>query len=100
MRELYVATTNGVFQYRPNGHSVTRVTARDARRDIQQAAGEQDAINAPAIFAGAAVPARTAARYGDRAMRYVRIEIGHAGQNLFARGGGARRWRRASGGLQ
>jgi len=81
--ELYVATADGLFHYRPNGHSVTRVTARDVRRDIQDAAGEQEAINAPAIFAYAAVPARTAARYGDRAMRYVQIEIGHAGQNLL-----------------
>jgi len=81
--ELYVATADGLFVYRPNGHSVTRVTERDVRRAIQHAAGEQDAINAPAIFAFAAVPARTAARYGDRAMRYVQIEIGHAGQNLL-----------------
>lgn len=35
--ELYVATADGLFQYWPNGHSVTRVTARDVRRDIQQA---------------------------------------------------------------
>jgi len=81
--ELYVATADGLFRYQPNGHNVTRITARDVRRDIRRAAGEQDAINAPAVFAFAAVPARTAARYGDRAMRYVQIEIGHAAQNLL-----------------
>jgi SagB-type dehydrogenase family enzyme len=81
--EIYVATADGLFHYRPNGHSVTRVIARDVRRDIKDAAGGQEAINAPAIFAYAAVPTRTAARYGGRAMRYVQIEIGHAGQNLL-----------------
>jgi SagB-type dehydrogenase family enzyme len=81
--ELYVATADGLFQYRPNGHSVARITARDVRQDIQRAAGGQDAIRAPAIFAFTAVTARTAARYGDRGMRYVQIEIGHAGQNLL-----------------
>jgi SagB-type dehydrogenase family enzyme len=81
--ELYVATADGLFQYRPNGHSVTRVTARDLRRAIRQAGGGQDALDAPVVFAFAAVPARTAARYGERAMRYVQIEIGHAGQNLL-----------------
>ena len=81
--ELYVATADGLFRYQPNGHNVTRIMARDVRRDIRRAAGEQDAINAPAVFAFAAVPARTAARYGDRAMRYVQIEIGHAAQNLL-----------------
>ena len=81
--ELYVATVDGPFQYRPNGHNVARVTARDVRKDVQRAAGEQDALNAPAVFVFAAVPARTAARHGDRAMRYLQIEIGHAGQNLL-----------------
>jgi SagB-type dehydrogenase family enzyme len=81
--ELYVAIADGLFQYRPNGHSVTRVTARDLRRAIRQAVGGQDALDAPVVFAFAAVPARTAARYGERAMRYVQIEIGHAGQNLL-----------------
>jgi SagB-type dehydrogenase family enzyme len=81
--EVYVATADGLYHYRPTGHSVTRVTPRDVRRAIQQAAGGQDATNAPAIFALAAVPARTAARYGERAMRYVQIEVGHAGQNLL-----------------
>ena len=81
--ELYVATADGLFRYRPNEHTVTRVTARDVRRDIQRAAGGQDALDAPAVFAFAAVPARTAGRYGDRAMRYVQIEIGHAAQNLL-----------------
>jgi hypothetical protein len=60
--ELFVATADGLFQYRPDGHTMTRVTTRDLRKDIRQAAGGQDAINAPAIFAFTAVPRRTAAR--------------------------------------
>jgi SagB-type dehydrogenase family enzyme len=81
--ELYVATADGLFRYRPNGHSVSRITTRDLRKEIQRAAGGQDAIDAPAVFAFAAAPARTAGRYGDRAMRYVLIETGHAAQNLL-----------------
>jgi SagB-type dehydrogenase family enzyme len=81
--ELYVATADGLFKYRPNGHTASRVIARDVRRDIRHAAGEQEALNAPAIFAFTAVPARTAARYDERAPRYVQIEIGHAAQNLL-----------------
>lgn len=81
--ELYVATADGLFTYRPNGHSAIRVVARDVRPDVRHAAGEQDALNAPAIFAFTAVPARTAARYGERAMRYVQIEVGHAAQDLL-----------------
>lgn len=81
--ELYVATADGVFHYRPRGHEVTRVIARDVRRSLEEAAGGQDAVNAPAVFAFLAVSARTAARYGERATRYVQMEAGHAAQNLL-----------------
>jgi SagB-type dehydrogenase family enzyme len=62
---------------------VARVGTRDLRRDIRRAALGQDAVDAPALFVFSAVPARTAARYGDRAARYVQIEAGHAAQNLL-----------------
>lgn len=81
--ELYVATPDGLFHYRPNGHDMARVQARDSRAAVQQAAGGQEAIHAPAVFVFTAVPARTAGRYADRAMRYVQIEVGHAAQNLL-----------------
>jgi SagB-type dehydrogenase family enzyme len=78
-----VATADGVFQYRSHRHELTRVARRDVRRDVRRTAAGQDAIDAPVLFIFAAVPARTAARYGDRAMRYVHIEVGHAAQNLL-----------------
>jgi SagB-type dehydrogenase family enzyme len=81
--ELYVATADGVFHYRPSRHELIRVAAHDVRRSVRRAAGEQDAIDAPALFLFAAIPTRTSARYGDRAMRYVQIEVGHAAQNLL-----------------
>jgi SagB-type dehydrogenase family enzyme len=35
------------------------------------------------VIVAAGVPRRTAARYGARAARYVHIEAGHAGQNVY-----------------
>jgi SagB-type dehydrogenase family enzyme len=81
--ELYVATAGGLFHYRPGRHDLIRVRSDDVRGDVRRAAGGQDAIDAPVLFIVSAVPARTAARYGDRAMRYVHIEVGHAAQNLL-----------------
>jgi SagB-type dehydrogenase family enzyme len=81
--ELYVATLGGMFHYRPDRHEVTRVSGRDVRGEVRLAVGGQDAIDAPALFIFAAVPARTAARYGERGIRYVHIEVGHAAQNLL-----------------
>jgi len=81
--ELYVATAEGLFHYLPDRHAVARVGSRDVRGEVRRASGGQDAVNAPALFLLTAVPARTAGRYGDRATRYVHIEIGHAAQNLL-----------------
>lgn len=55
----------------------------DVRREVRRAAGGQDAVDAPAVIVFTAVLSRTAARYGDRAIRYVPIEVGHAAQNLL-----------------
>jgi SagB-type dehydrogenase family enzyme len=81
--EIYAATADGLFHYIPKRHEARRVADRDVRREIRRAALDQDALDAPAVFAFAAVPSRTAQRYGDRALRYVHMEVGHAAQNLL-----------------
>ena len=39
--------------------------------------------NASAVFILSAVPERTSGRYGNRAARYVAMEVGHAAQNIL-----------------
>jgi SagB-type dehydrogenase family enzyme len=57
---------------------------QDFRDILAQAALGQDCIReAPAVFVIAAVYERTAQKYGNRAERYVKMEAGHAGQNLL-----------------
>lgn len=87
---LYVAAGNvaglpaGVYRYVPSAHRLLPVRGKDVRRALAAAALHQDWIaGAPAIVVFAAVPARTQAKYGGRAMRYVWIEAGHAAENLF-----------------
>ncbi len=81
--DLYVATRDGVFHYEPRRHELVQTVSKDVRRDLQRAALDQSSLDAPAVFSVTAVPARTAARYGDRAARYVPLEAGHAAQNLL-----------------
>ena len=81
--ELYVATADGVYHYLPRRHELIRTGKRDVRPQVRHAALDQEAVDAPALFVFAAAPERTASRYGDRAMRYVQIETGHAAQNLL-----------------
>jgi SagB-type dehydrogenase family enzyme len=82
--EVYVATAEGVYRYMPQGHRVAVLSGADRRPALWQAGLNQDAIRqAPAVFVVAGVYARTAAKYGDRAQRYVHLEAGHAAQNLL-----------------
>jgi SagB-type dehydrogenase family enzyme len=82
--EVYVATTNGLYHYVPQGHKVIVVSQDDLRLKLWEVALEQDAIrDAPAVFVIAAVYERTAQKYGGRAERYVKLEAGHACQNIL-----------------
>lgn len=83
--ELYVATAEGFFHYEPRGHQLKRLSDRDVRPAIRQAALAQEAIlEAPAVFVITAVFERTGRKYGPaRTPRYVQIEVGHAAQNLL-----------------
>jgi SagB-type dehydrogenase family enzyme len=82
--EVYVATADRLLHYLPEGHRAEVVASADLRSALAAAAYGQAAVaQAPAVFAITAVPARTAAKYGERAERYVQLEAGHAAQNLL-----------------
>ena len=75
--------TAGVYRYKPGDNALVRAAKGDKRRDLFEAALSQEAIlQAPASIVVAGVYARTSRKYGDRAARYVHIEVGHAGQNI------------------
>ncbi len=82
--EVYVASEDGVFHYRPGGHEVAALSSEDIRQPLAAAALDQPAFRtAPAVIAIAGVNERMAVKYGSRAEQYVLIEVGHAGQNLL-----------------
>lgn len=74
----------GLHRYEPASHRLVAVAGGDPRRAIADAArGQRWIADAPALVVIAAQPARTEARYGARAERYVAIEAGAAAQNLL-----------------
>jgi SagB-type dehydrogenase family enzyme len=82
--EVYVATASGLYHYVPQEHKVIIVSQNDLRLKIWEVALKQEAIReAPAVFVITAVYDRTAKKYGDRAERYVKLEAGHACQNIL-----------------
>ena len=83
--ELYVATPDGFYHYRPREHQLKRLADRDLRPALYRAGLEQEQLReAPAVFVIAAVYERTSQKYGQaRTPRYVHMEAGHAAQNLL-----------------
>ena len=75
---------DGVYHYNIDNHSLTLHHAGDVRLELAQAALDQEFIyEAPVDIIICAVYRRTLMRYGDRGERYVHIEVGHVGQNIY-----------------
>jgi len=73
----------GVYRYKPHEHSLRSVRDGDRRGELASAALGQSWVESAAVdIVIAAVYERTTGRYGERGVRYVHIEVGHAAQNL------------------
>lgn len=82
--EVYVVTKDGVFHYLPTTHELEKVKSGDFRKGLSQAClGQTYPADAPVSFIISAVFERTSVKYGERAERYVKMETGHACQNLL-----------------
>jgi SagB-type dehydrogenase family enzyme len=82
--ETYVVGTDGWYRYLPDGHRLERLGGDDLRTALAEVALGQAPIGGAAVVVViTAVYARTAQKYGDRAVRYVHLEAGHAAQNLL-----------------
>ncbi|MBI3778503.1 MAG: SagB/ThcOx family dehydrogenase [Gammaproteobacteria bacterium] len=74
----------GVYKYVPAGHRLMKIIAGDQRRNLAAASLGQDSVaNAAAVLVFAAEERRTTRKYGNRGVRYIHIEVGHASQNVF-----------------
>ena len=90
--EVYVAVgtkgvvglAEGLYHYEPFEHRLEYLLEGDLRPDLADAAlGQSWVGEAPIVIVIAAVYERTTARYGERGIRYVHMEVGHVGQNLY-----------------
>jgi len=73
----------GVYRYEPDGHQLVKTMDGDGRAGLASAALGQGCVKEGAVaFVFTGVYERTTGKYGDRGIRYVHIEVGHAAQNL------------------
>lgn len=74
----------GVYRYHLPKQELVKVLDGDLRTELAAAALGQSWVREGAInIVFTAIYERTTRRYGDRGIRYVHMEVGHAGQNVY-----------------
>jgi len=74
----------GVYKYDVHKHSLLLTKKGDYREQLSEAALRQEWVKDAAVdIVICAIYERTTGRYGERGIRYVHIEVGHVGQNIY-----------------
>lgn len=75
----------GVYRYRPETHDLAKGTTEDVQSALADAAVDQRFVErAPVDIVICGVDERTTGKYGTRGeRRYVPMEAGHAGENIY-----------------
>ncbi len=78
----------GIYHYLPADHSLEIIRSGDYRNALAESALNQTAVrDAPVVLVIAAVYDRTTVKYGERGIRYVDMEAGHAAENVYLQAG-------------
>ncbi len=73
----------GIYQYKPHKHELLKIADGDKRSELCTAALGQGCIKqCAAVIVFSAVYERTTKKYGERGIKYVHMEVGHAAQNV------------------
>ena len=82
--EIYVVASSGVFSYIPDGHQLKKISSADQRQNLSDACQGQNCIAQAGIsIVITASYGKTAWKYGEKAVRFVDLETGHAAQNIL-----------------
>lgn len=88
--EVFVVIKNveglrpGIYKYSEQDNSLILVKEGDYSRELARACLDQSWVReAPVNIVITAVPERTTGWYGERGFRYIYMEAGHIGQNIY-----------------
>jgi SagB-type dehydrogenase family enzyme len=74
----------GIYKYLPHDHALTLIASGDHRQDVFAASlGQEMILEAPASIIISAIYERTSIKYGQRAERYVHMEVGSVAENIY-----------------
>lgn len=83
-RDGVEGTGEGIYHYNIDNHSLTLHHKGEVRLELAKAALSQEFIyQAPIDIVICALYERTTLGYGSRGERYVHMEVGHTGQNIY-----------------
>jgi len=79
-----VGLESGIYRYEPRNHTLIRIVGGDFSAQLMAAALDQEWVGAaPISFVITTIFERTTSKYGERGVRYVWQETGHAAQNMY-----------------
>jgi len=88
--DIYVAVDRvkgldeGIYYYNPFKHRLMLIREGSFNRELYKASLYQDhVLNAPLNILLVGVYKRTASKYGARSYRYVLLDVGHLGMNIY-----------------
>jgi SagB-type dehydrogenase family enzyme len=74
----------GAYHYVPQSHALQRILKGDVRESLAcLSSGQMFVAEAPVILVITGHYERTTKKYGDRGVRYVHMEAGHAAQDVY-----------------
>jgi len=74
----------GIYRYQPQEHRLIKVVSGERREALARAALDQQWVAQGAVnIVITAIYERTTGHYGERGVRYVDMEAGHAAQNVY-----------------
>jgi protease I len=81
--ELYFVMPDGLFVYRPDGHSLEQLSTSDLRKQLSSAAlgqGPVEDAGCDIVIAGSV--RKLATKYGNKATKFMLLEAGHVAENM------------------
>jgi SagB-type dehydrogenase family enzyme len=88
--DAYIVVNNvtgleqGLYRYLPGDHALMEIRLGDVGSEVARASlGQRMCRQGSVTFVWTAVIPRTTGRYGDRGHRYIFLDAGHVGQNMY-----------------
>jgi SagB-type dehydrogenase family enzyme len=81
--QLYIATQDGVFIYRPVEHSLEQTSDQDVRGGLAVAAQQESVAMAGCNIIVAGSTRKFTSQYRNKARTYMLLEAGHIAQNIL-----------------